>query len=75
MFVATIRTEYRITSASPMMRFACVSDVGESRELLQDPSCTTHGQPAKRGSEQPRPSWVLHRRVLRTVLFRCTTLW
>ena len=40
MFVATIRTEYRITSASPVMRFACVSDLDEYRELLQDPSCT-----------------------------------
>jgi hypothetical protein len=40
MFVATIRTEYRIASASPVMRFACVSDLDEYRELLQDPSCT-----------------------------------
>jgi hypothetical protein len=40
MFVATIRTEFRITSASPVMRFACVSDIDEYRELLQDPSCT-----------------------------------
>ena len=40
MFVATIRTEYRIASASPVMRFACVSDIDEYRELLQDPSCT-----------------------------------
>jgi hypothetical protein len=40
MFVATIRTEYRITSASPVLRFACVSDIDEYRELLQDPSCT-----------------------------------
>jgi hypothetical protein len=40
MFVATIRTEYRITSASPVMRFACVSDLDEYRELLPDPSCT-----------------------------------
>jgi len=40
MFVATIRTEYRITSASPVMRFARVSDLDEYRELLPDPSCT-----------------------------------
>jgi hypothetical protein len=40
MFVATMRTEYRITWASSVMRFACVSDLDEYRELLQDPSCT-----------------------------------
>jgi hypothetical protein len=40
MFVATIRTEYRITPASPVMRFACVSDLDEYRELLEDPSYT-----------------------------------
>ena len=40
MFVATIRTEYRLTAASPVMRLACVSDLDEYRELLQDPSCT-----------------------------------
>lgn len=37
---ATIRTEYRIVPANPIMRFACVSDLEEYRELLHDPSCT-----------------------------------
>jgi hypothetical protein len=40
MFVATIRTEYRVVPASPILRFACVSDLDEYRDLLQDPTCT-----------------------------------
>ena len=40
MFVATIRTEYRVVPVSPVLRFACVSDLNEYRELLQDPTCT-----------------------------------
>jgi hypothetical protein len=40
MFVATIRTEYRVAPVSPILRFACVSDLDEYRELPQDPTCT-----------------------------------
>jgi hypothetical protein len=39
MFVATVRCEYRSILSSPVQRFACVSDMDEYRELLQDPSC------------------------------------
>ncbi|MGW3993933.1 hypothetical protein ACWEF6_10640 [Amycolatopsis sp. NPDC004772] len=38
MFVATIRWEYHVRPASPTMRFACVSDQAEYRELLRDPT-------------------------------------
>jgi hypothetical protein len=41
MFEATVRWEYRVTPASPTMRFACVSDLAEYRELLRDPSTTS----------------------------------
>lgn len=37
MFVATIRTSYRTVPGAPTMRFACVSDTREYRELLDDP--------------------------------------
>ena len=40
MFVATTRTDYRVLSAGPVMRFVCVSDLDECRETLQDTSCT-----------------------------------
>jgi len=40
MFVATVRTAYRVIPVQPVMRFACVSDVEEYGELLRDPSCT-----------------------------------
>ncbi|MFB8776854.1 hypothetical protein [Streptomyces broussonetiae] len=36
MFVATLRWEYRATPASSTMRFACVSDPAEYRDLLRD---------------------------------------
>jgi len=38
MFVATVRWEYTVQPASTTMRFACVSDLGEYRELLRDPT-------------------------------------
>lgn len=38
MFVATVRREYTAHDASPTLRLACVSDLAEYRELLQDPS-------------------------------------
>jgi hypothetical protein len=38
MFVATVKWEYRVVPASPVMRFSCASDPDEYRELLQDPS-------------------------------------
>ncbi|MEU2869806.1 hypothetical protein ABZ769_11455 [Streptomyces olivoreticuli] len=41
MFVATIRCEYRAIPSSSVLRFACVSDQGEYRELLHDPAFTT----------------------------------
>ncbi|MFG2377601.1 hypothetical protein ACGFY9_39850 [Streptomyces sp. NPDC048504] len=36
MFVATIRWEYKVRPASSTMRFACISDMAEYRELLRD---------------------------------------
>lgn len=41
MFVATVRTEYRVVPAGTTMRFACVSDQAEYRELLRDRSTTS----------------------------------
>jgi hypothetical protein len=38
MFVATVRWEYKVRLASSTMRFACVSDQAEYRELLRDPT-------------------------------------
>lgn len=38
MFVATVSWEYRTTAPQSTMRFACVSDVDEYRELLRDPA-------------------------------------
>jgi hypothetical protein len=38
MFVATVRTEYRVVPIGPVMRFACVADVEEYCEALRDPS-------------------------------------
>lgn len=38
MFVATIRRSYRVVPSSPVMRFACVSDPDEYRELVRDPT-------------------------------------
>jgi hypothetical protein len=40
LFVATIRAEYHVVPQMSVLRFACVSDLGEYRELLQDPSST-----------------------------------
>lgn len=40
MFAATIRWEYRVTPSSNLMRFACVSNLDEHRELLQDATYT-----------------------------------
>lgn len=40
MFVTTVRFDYRVTNPSPVMRFACVSDLNEYRELAADPSFT-----------------------------------
>ncbi|OLR89614.1 hypothetical protein [Actinokineospora bangkokensis] len=37
-FEATIRWEYRVTPATPVLRFACVSDLDEYRTLLNDPT-------------------------------------
>lgn len=36
MFVATLRWEYHVIPASPTLRFACVSDQHEYRDLLRD---------------------------------------
>jgi hypothetical protein len=41
MFVATIRWEYRVVPANSTLRFACVSDDTEYRELLHDRSTTS----------------------------------
>lgn len=40
MFVATVRREYRVKAGTAVMRFACVSDLDEYRELVRDPSTT-----------------------------------
>lgn len=40
LFVATVRWEYTVVPRSPTMRFGCVSDMAEYRELLLDPSMT-----------------------------------
>jgi len=40
MFVATVRWEYGVVPGTPVMRFACVSDLAEYRELNRDPSVT-----------------------------------
>lgn len=41
LFVATVRWEYRVRPATSVMRFACVSDLDEYRELLLDPTITS----------------------------------
>ncbi|HEX3786109.1 MAG TPA: hypothetical protein VHX38_41205 [Pseudonocardiaceae bacterium] len=41
MFVATLRWEYRVVPTSPTMRFACVSDPSEYRDLLRDQATTS----------------------------------
>jgi hypothetical protein len=41
MFVATIRWEYRVMPATSTMRFACVSDLAEYREMLRDQTITS----------------------------------
>lgn len=38
MFEVTLRCEYRVRPASSTMRFACVADLTEYRELLRDPT-------------------------------------
>ncbi len=38
MFVATVTWEYRTSGRQSTMRFACVSDVDEYRDLLRDPA-------------------------------------
>jgi len=40
MFEATIRWQYRVTPSTPALRFACVSDPAEYRELQADPTVT-----------------------------------
>lgn len=38
MFAATVRWEYRTNHVDPVMRFSCVSDLDEYRELVGDPT-------------------------------------
>ncbi|UQS26077.1 hypothetical protein L1857_26315 [Amycolatopsis thermalba] len=38
MFVATVRWQYRVQPNVPTMRFACLSDESEYRELLRNPT-------------------------------------
>jgi len=40
MFVATFRYDYHVTSPAATMRFACVTDLDEYRELQADPDMT-----------------------------------
>jgi hypothetical protein len=50
MFVATVRTDYRVRPVRPVMRFVCLSDRDEYQELLRDPSYTgVHYFPAVLG--------------------------
>ncbi|HJP68952.1 MAG TPA: hypothetical protein VJ846_08640 [Sphingomicrobium sp.] len=49
MFVATLRWEYRTIPAASAVRFACVADQAEYRELLRDPTIASvwyFGKPA-----------------------------
>ncbi|MBO3752151.1 hypothetical protein J5X84_39335 [Streptosporangiaceae bacterium NEAU-GS5] len=41
MFIATARWEYRVRPTSSVLRFACVGDQAEYRELLADPTTTS----------------------------------
>ncbi|WP_430480504.1 hypothetical protein ACQZM9_08120 [Streptomyces sp. P11-1] len=41
MFVATVRWEYRTKLTTSVMRFSCVSDLDQFRELSSDPTSTT----------------------------------
>jgi hypothetical protein len=41
MFEATIRWEYRVRPSSTTMRFACVSDLAEYRDMLRDQAITS----------------------------------
>jgi hypothetical protein len=41
MFTATIRWAYRVKPASNSLRFACVSDLDEYREMLRDPAISS----------------------------------
>lgn len=49
MFVATVRWEYRTVPAWPAVRFVCVSDKAEYRDLLRDPTIASawYFSPAK----------------------------
>lgn len=38
MFVATVRWEYKVVPSQSTMRFACVAEMSEYRELLRDPT-------------------------------------
>lgn len=50
MFVATVRKEYRVRLGRSTLRFSCVSDSTQYRELLADPSSTEvwHFEPVAR---------------------------
>lgn len=59
MFVATLRCEYRVTPANSTMRFACVSDPNEYRDLLRDQATTAawyFGRSAPIDAASPTPS-------------------
>jgi hypothetical protein len=56
MFVAAIRWEYRVKPSGSTMRFACVSDKTEYRELLRDEATTSawyHGQASGLDASDP----------------------
>lgn len=42
MFVATIRWEYRVVPQSPILRFACTSDLEEYRDQVQESGAHVH---------------------------------
>lgn len=58
MFVATVRWEYKVKPAMNTMRFACVADAGEYRELLRDPSVTSAWHFDSSGGIDPASSEV-----------------
>jgi hypothetical protein len=76
MFIATIRWEYRVIPTSATMRFACVSDIDEYRELLRDQTTTSawHFDPSAGIDASDRAVFELlqvavdgaHRKVRRT---------
>jgi len=58
MFVATIRWEYHVTPAASTMRFACVSDLAEYRDMLRDQTITSAWYVGRNGGRDAASSDV-----------------